>query len=1079
MEDLVKKHAATFAERVKSIAEHANNEEEIRIGVEGVLAVIQKDSEISLRGRHEYTIGTGRIDSVYGCVIIEYKNPRSPSAKLSSDREAKGNKEVVKQIQDRFLEFQKEQNKQLNTMFGVGCDGKYFVFVRHRNGKWFVQDPVEVTRHSSERFLWALINMGKKGKAYTPDDLAEDFGSDSRLARIGIKVLYDTICSASSPRTQVFFQEWKILFGEVCGYDIDSPSDKIGKLADFYDIGKKHRPAELLFSVHTYYAIFMKILASEIVAFYHGLPTPLQKILKTPSSAKLRDEMKDVESGSTFRHLNITNFLEGDLFSWYVDSWNDSIEKVVRDMANAFDAYNPGTLSEDPTGSRDLLKKLYQHLFPKSVRHDLGEYYTPDWLAEHVLNELNYSGNPDERLLDPACGSGTFLVMAINRVRKWYDENQEKCGLSEAQLAEKILRNIVGFDLNPLAVMASRTNYLISIRDLLGKVKEIEIPAYVCDSIMTPYEYGEIEAWTSGERAKAKELKTSAGVFRIPLEIAADRHSIARYAEQLEFCVRNQYDSKEFLQKCRKEGLSMTCEEMHEELYEKVLSLDKANKNGVWARIIKNAFAPLFCGKFDYVAGNPPWINWDSLPKEYRDDTSKIWTDYSLFPHHGMKARLGSAEDDISVLMTYCCLDHYVADGKKLGFVITQALFHSKGGGQGFRRFSLKGKGIKVLRVNDFSSFQPFEKATNKTSVMICKKGAKTSYPVPYVVWEKIAGESIPTEIGWDEARRYLKSVNKMASPISDLTSPWLVSVGKLDGIMKKATGKSASEYKARLGIYSSPVSIFWTKILKNVDSGHVLARNESEEGRSETSAGFEGQIEKEFIYPLVRGRDLDRWKYSPSKAVLIAHQKRENADKAVPEQILMQSFPKTYSYFKTFERDLRARKNYIQYFDTTKAPFWSMFNVGPYTFAPYRVGWRYIDSDFRCAVISNFESPEIGRKTAVADGKIVIIPFERKNEAHFVCAVLNSSIVRHIVKQYAVSTQIATHVTEFVRIPSFLAKEDIHSRLSSLSIECHSAASKGDFQSLLKLEREIDKCAARIWGITDDELKEIQGALA
>jgi hypothetical protein len=69
-------------------------------------------------------------------------------------------------------------------------------------------------------------------------------------------------------------------------------------------------------------------------------------------------------------------------------------------MVAKLDSYNPGTLSEEPAGSRDLLKKLYQQLFPRSVRHDLGEYYTPDWLAEHVLNELEYTGDPDKRLLE-------------------------------------------------------------------------------------------------------------------------------------------------------------------------------------------------------------------------------------------------------------------------------------------------------------------------------------------------------------------------------------------------------------------------------------------------------------------------------------------------------------------------------------------------------------------------------------------------------------------------------------------------------------------------------------------------------
>ncbi len=213
---------------------------------------------------------------------------------------------------------------------------------------------------------------------------------------------------------------------------------------------RTRRQAELLFAVHTYYALFMKLLAAEIVAFFHKLPTPLQKMMAATTSAKLKREIADLEAGSIFRHLNITNFLEGDLFAWYAGVWSDPIEKLVRDMVARLDDYNPGTLSEDPAGSRDLLKKLYQQLFPSSVRHDLGEYYTPDWLAEHVLDQLDYIGDPDKRILDPACGSGTFLIMAINRVRRWYEENREHCRYDESDLCRKILANLVGFDLNRL-----------------------------------------------------------------------------------------------------------------------------------------------------------------------------------------------------------------------------------------------------------------------------------------------------------------------------------------------------------------------------------------------------------------------------------------------------------------------------------------------------------------------------------------------------------------------------------------------------------------------------------------------------
>jgi hypothetical protein len=347
------------------------------------------------------------------------------------------------------------------------------------------------------------------------------------------------------------------------------------------------------------------------VAFFHKLPTPLKGMLSAVTSAKLKREMEELEAGSIFRHLNITNFLEGDLFAWYTALWTEPIEGLVRRMVAKLDDYNPGTMSEDPATSRDLLKKLYQQLFPKSVRHDLGEYYTPDWLAEHVLNELGYTGDPDKRLLDPACGSGTFLVMAINRIKNWFDQNREKRSFDEGDICKRILANVVGFDLNPLAVMAARTNYLISIRELVGHVNKVEIPIYLCDSIMTPAEYG---LFGRTEIGQVKELKTAAATFFIPTEIATNREDVATYAEQLESCVRNGYSNAEFVDRCRDEGLTIASNSLHQELYDELVALDKANKNGVWARIIKNAFAPLFVGKMDFVAGNPPWVNWSNLP---------------------------------------------------------------------------------------------------------------------------------------------------------------------------------------------------------------------------------------------------------------------------------------------------------------------------------------------------------------------------------------------------------------------------------------------------------------------------------
>ncbi|MCK4462624.1 MAG: N-6 DNA methylase, partial [candidate division Zixibacteria bacterium] len=595
-----------MAGQMVEVAKWAKSEEDVRHECNKLIDEFIKKAGLTVKGRHEYGLAGGRIDSKYGGVVIEYKDPKG-AGKITEDKNAPGVKAVVKQIKKRFHDFQAEKHVGMERIFGVGCDGDTFVFVRHRGKTLEVEDPQPVTPHTVERLLRALVSLGAKGHSFTPNNLCEHFGGEGPIALDGIARIYEAISTTSSAKAQIFFQQWQILFGEVCGYDVHGQTAKIKKLGEHYCIPTA-KPAELLFSVHTYYGILIKLLAAEIVSSFSPLGTStLKKLVSAPTSAKLRSELEALEQGGIWSQLGIRNFLEGDLFSWYLDAWDERLDEAVRGMVTTLDRFDPTTLSVEPAESRDLLKKLYQHLFPKSVRHDLGEYYTPDWLAELVLNELGYDGDPDKRLLDPACGSGTFLVMTINRIRAWFAEHRHECGFGKDELLKKILSNVIGFDLNPLAVMAARTNYLLAIRDLLRHGGDIQLPIYLCDSIMTPSEYGELFAGTQavGELGRTKELKTSAGSFYIPTEVAGNREAIGKYADTLEFCIRDGYSPEEFVERCEAEGIPAAEAELHKELYRKLQTLDGNNQNGIWARIIKNAFAPVFLERFDYVVGNP------------------------------------------------------------------------------------------------------------------------------------------------------------------------------------------------------------------------------------------------------------------------------------------------------------------------------------------------------------------------------------------------------------------------------------------------------------------------------------------
>src|SRR5216117_475002 len=144
LDDLIANKAVDYADQIKAAAEMADNEEEIRIESEKQLAFVQKDAGVKLEGHHEFTVASGRIDSVYSRVIIEYKNPGSPGDRIGPKADSPGSKKVVEQIKKRFYDMRTQHGQPMNSLFGVGLDGNHFIFIRFRDEKWQTQEPVEV-----------------------------------------------------------------------------------------------------------------------------------------------------------------------------------------------------------------------------------------------------------------------------------------------------------------------------------------------------------------------------------------------------------------------------------------------------------------------------------------------------------------------------------------------------------------------------------------------------------------------------------------------------------------------------------------------------------------------------------------------------------------------------------------------------------------------------------------------------------------------------------------------------------------------------------------------------------------------
>jgi len=466
-------------------------------------------------------------------------------------------------------------------------------------------------------------------------------------------------------------------------------------------------------------------------------------------------------------------------------------------------------------------------------------------------------------------------------------------------------------------------------------------------------------------------------------------------------------------------------------------------------------------------------VNWESLADDYLLQSKPLWEHYGLFPHGGMDTILGKGKKDISMLMTYVAVDRYLQRGGKLGFVLSQSLFKTSGAGQGFRRFLLPDKTpFGPVLVEDMVELNPFEGATNRTAVGIFTKGKAVQYPIAYSYWKK-RGQGRGSAIGFDTpyeevTKEKITYKQWYAEPIDagDSTSAWITGGRKSLRALRGIIGQS--HYVAHAGAFTGGANgVYGVEIVGARSAGAVVVSNIIE-GAKRSVPNTQAAMEAELLYPLLRGRDVGRWTATPSAHILMTQDTKTR--KGILPEVMKRDYPKAHSYLARFERILKSRAAYRRYFRETDA-FWSMFNVSDFTFSDWKVVWREQSSRLTAAVIG----PQ-SKRPVIPDHKLMMVAVETANEAHFLCATLNSAPAELAVSAYAVEIQMDTHILENIKVPKFSAKDKGHLRLAELSAEAHEFA--GDAQKVAHIESEVDALAARLWQLTDDELAEIKRSL-
>ena len=263
---------------------------------------------------------------------------------------------------------------------------------------------------------------------------------------------------------------------------------------------------------------------------------------------------------------------------------------------------------------------------------------------------------------------------------------------------------------------------------------------------------------------------------------------------------------------------------------------------------------------------------------------------------------------------------------------------------------------------------------------------------------------------------------------------------------------------------------MFWVEIIAERPGGIQIISNITAGARRKVES-TQAAIESELVFPLLRGANIQRWKAVPEASIILTHKEGMRL-KAIPEKTMQIDFPKTWAYLKRFESPLRKRAAFRRYFKHD-APFYSIFNIGDYTFSNWKVVWREQASTFMAAVVGPHKMRPIA-----PDHKLMIVAVDSRREAHYLCAALNSSPSCLAVAAYAIQIQMDTHILKYVGVPQFSQNNKTHLRLAELSQDAHNAAVQGATGEVSRIELEIDREAASLWGLKDGELAEIKRSL-
>jgi hypothetical protein len=985
----------------------------------------------------------GRVDAVFGNLLLEFK--------IDLDRE-------IDDARREFTKYFQALKEKYPTMSYIGIatdDIKFKVFKPAFDAKGRIRevseiDSLDVEREKSQPekiYLWfdSYLFISEKTPP-TTEDLRRRFGVESPtfvFIRDELQQQLDLVSESPAVRTK--FENWEKYLEIVYGDKLAS-SD--------------------LFVKHTYVSLLAKVIV--YLHLYGG-------------KATTKKEIPEILNGDVFRQYGITNFIEEDFFAWILTPQIlDRVAEITTGLIRELIVYDLAAVDED------VFKEFYQELVDPDIRHGLGEYYTPDWLAEYMLTNI-FSSKPMASILDPACGSGTFLFTAIRLKSKQLG----KRGMPKSEILSHVIDNVVGMDIHPLAVIISRTNYLLALRNLLKERREgaITIPVYLSDSIKLPEFASEVQHHVKVYKIEASEKS----YFAIP-EIAASEPSLLddvidkmyHYSKRYELGGITKEDALEAFSnaisshkdRLRSEGL-----QVFERDLKMLLGLIDRKSNSIWTFILRNIYRPVTLNhrKFDVLAGNPPWIALNIMKN----------SSYQLFLKES-SVKMGIIDNkkphlfthmEIATLFYLTCTALYLKKKGIISFVMPATMIsgdqHSL-----FRNANFTNVRLGFRKLIDLSNVEPLFNV--KSCVLESEFEAITKYPIDGII---VTGRLSKKNSSFEDAKKQLRF---------DETAFELESVGTRNFLRQSQLaqqtifGRSWYFERFREGATIVPRPFWFVDVVRHPIFGVDLERPLVKSGQRSKEKGkkqyqdvnFEGQIEARFLYRIVTGSEMIPFGLTGTNLGILPIEPKNDKYRIIQRE---EAETRGYNYLAKWLSN--AEKTWMEK-RATKAK-------GPsiYKWIDYRRKLTEQNPKKRYAVIYEAVGTYLvatvvdKKKTSVdtSEGKVqtngTVIDYSTiyyeandEDEAHYLCAVLNSKKIDDIIKPLQAPglwgpRNIWKKVLE-IPIPKFDPKSKIHRRLAEIARECETKVEL--MRGQLSTHHNIGKVRSTIRGSLGNQLAEV-----